>query len=179
MAIGKAAYYSAFKNLEECGYVKKSKIKDTQYNYYTVSEYGNLNPNKSEEVAIVVYNEDEIKLKVGNCFRKQIDFFTQTVIDEFTELLEKKITYHEIKSILEKSFLREKTLHFNEIKNLIESSTSNQNVKKEAIKLLKNKVFEKHQKTDVYTMTRRASENINRRKPVDIESLSYDSADGI
>jgi len=57
---------AAFKNLEECGYVKLTKLK--RGHYYTISEYGNLNTEANNDSTTEVQSSTE-----ENKFQKQID----------------------------------------------------------------------------------------------------------
>lgn len=52
---------AAFKNLEECGYVKRTKL--PRGFHYTISEFGNLNPTKTEIKETPVIKEVDVKLE--------------------------------------------------------------------------------------------------------------------
>lgn len=52
---------AAFKNLEECGYVKRTKL--PRGFHYTISEFGNLNPTKTEVEEIPKVKETDVQLE--------------------------------------------------------------------------------------------------------------------
>lgn len=52
IGFSKTTYYRAIDNLIDIGYIKKKKIKDSQYNYYIISEFGNLKSDDEVEVSI-------------------------------------------------------------------------------------------------------------------------------
>ena len=52
---------AAFKNLEECGYVKRTKL--ARGFHYTISEFGNLNPTKTEVEETPVIKEVNAQLE--------------------------------------------------------------------------------------------------------------------
>lgn len=52
---------AAFKNLEECGYVKRTKL--ARGFHYTISEFGNLNPTKTEVEETPKIKEEDTQLE--------------------------------------------------------------------------------------------------------------------
>lgn len=191
MRIAKKTLYRAIDNLETCGYLKKTKIKNTDYNYYTISEFGNLNSNEdvNDSEDIVEETSDtpkdrhtpdlELQTRVYAYLNQFYDFVDEDVADRYNTMANEGQDYYAIKSELDKILKKNKTQHFHEVKSSIMKSYASQEVKDKAIKLLKIEVFEKNLKADPKRMRNRASLDINKRKPLDPESLHADKMSGI
>lgn len=80
--VNEKTYQRAFEELIEVGYARVTKFKDTNFNNYIFSEYGNLNkveeikedkPTQPKEVdngiAMAMPTEDEVKLYIANSFK--------------------------------------------------------------------------------------------------------------
>ena len=65
---------AAFKNLEECGYVKRTKL--PRGFHYTISEFGNLNPTKVEEVTETITTK-EIDVQLEEKIQQQKDLLQE------------------------------------------------------------------------------------------------------
>lgn len=74
---------AAFKNLEECGYVKRTKL--PRGFHYTISEFGNLNPTKTEVEETTTTKEIDIKLEEK--IQKQKDLL-QEYLSKITTYIE-------------------------------------------------------------------------------------------
>lgn len=194
--ISKSTYYRAINNLIKHGYIRKKKIQKTQYNHYTVSEFGNLNskqedlPTESSESIKTTSEQPKVKnillqedfdLKMLNFLMKHVDFVTPEIENEYRSLEEEGRDFYQIKSALTKSIKRVKTNHFKEIKAFIEQTSAYLPKDKIiAIKLLKEDVFDKNIKqTDKFKLLKIASRINNRKKPLDRESLDADRRDGV
>lgn len=193
MGISKGAYYRALNNLIDNGYVKKSKIQNSDFNYYTISEYGTLksenvteSSTESHETLRVeskpkkVDSKEEITKKVYRYLTPYVEFINEEVKSLFYEMLDNDSDYYQIKSKLSKAILKVQKAHFKEVKTYImEKTFSSERNKKEAIIILKDEIFKKNKKTEPYRMLNLGSQKINRRRKLDPESLEADRASGI
>lgn len=194
--ISKSTYYRAINNLIKHGYIRKKKILKTKYNYYTVSEFGNLNskqedlPNDSSESVKTTsekpkeknkLSNEEFQTKVLSFLGRYTDFITPEIEDEFDLMLSNNCDFYQLKTALTKSIKRVKTNHFKEIKAFIEQTSAYLPKDKIiAIKLLKEDVFDKNiRQTDKFKLLKIASRINNRKKPLDRESLDADRRDGV
>ncbi|MFD2916836.1 hypothetical protein [Psychroserpens luteus] len=190
MGIAKGVLYNAMDSLIENGYLKKTKIQDTHYNYYTISEFGNLNTKAgtSEESTNSKIDEPEpnkegidleVQKKVFDYLNPYFDFINEDVVEEYQTLAKNGLDYFKIKSALDKILTKNQVQHFNEIKSELLECSASQKVKDEAIKLLKMEIFQKLKKVETNRMRSIASQNINKRRVLDPESLQADKMDGI
>lgn len=196
MVIEDTAYDNAIENLIECGYLRKKKIGKSHYNHYTISEYGNLNID-NETIDELLPEQDEtpegsnVKAPVSKINSGQLDklgiylmsvksFATDEITLNFTKMLNEDLDYYQFKSKLEKMISKEQKLYFKDISKQVEVAPSlDSKAKKEALKILKTEIFDKNNTVLFETVSRRATQNINSRKPIDPESLAADRADGI
>lgn len=193
MNIGKSTYYRALNNLIENGYVRKQKIKNSNKNYYVISEYGNLNStnqtDKSSGPLEMTLKEtkdkkpaskEHMEKRIFTYLMPFVEFITPELTEEYHKMVEDGLDYYQIKSALNKGIVKAKKMHFKEVKNhIIDRTFSSNNNKAEAIKILKDEIFNKNKMSDPYRMLNIGSQNINRRKPLDEESLAADRASGI
>ncbi|MFD1294673.1 hypothetical protein ACFQ5N_12585 [Lutibacter holmesii] len=198
MGIGAKAYRASIKLLVECGYIRKSKIGNSNKNFYTISEYGNLNKKeiitneaqsgeptsqqKAETVDIPStpkLSREELLMKLAKFIMPLQDFFTPDIAETYTELIKGDFDVYDVKSELVKMIDKEKKSFLKKVVTEIENCSSNRDTKVEAIKLVKSEVFDNNKMLDCERARKRANENINRRKPLDPESLAADRADGI
>jgi hypothetical protein len=61
LGITKKTYFKAIKNLEECGYIRKTKVINRNLYHYTISEFGNLKTTEPGIVKIETTNTKEVK----------------------------------------------------------------------------------------------------------------------
>jgi len=191
MGISKDTLYRAMKNLIEHGYLKKTKIKNTNYNYYTISEYGNLNSSDDAEVSedsvtassgdtkSNVSTDSDLQSKVFDYLNPYYEFITPEVASKYHAMAGEGEDYYTIKSTLDKLIKKNQVQHFNEVKSKLLESLASKKVKGEGVKILKKEVFEKIKMTSSDRIRKLAGININRRKPLDEESLWADKMDGI
>lgn len=198
MGISKTAYYDAMEILIDNGYIRKTKIKQTNKNFYLISEYGNLNNKEpsneeqlQEEEETLICNIDELgkassiqitseqKNQLQNIMMSNSEFKGVEMAKTYTKMVNEGFNYHEIKSHIEGFIKKEKRTHFNAIKELIKTITWNSRLQIEALKVLKQEVFNNNKKINYGTVKRKASTTINSRKPLDPESLEADRCDGI
>lgn len=148
---------SAFENMEDCGYLRRKELK--RGHYYTVSEYGNLNKDKSttpSEPTSGTTNDDrylEYETKLNDYIEKQGDYMQITHIKEkVMDILRKylvdgKLTsYHDPKNDIEKLITKEKQTIYKEcmeITNKIDKHTSKKAIT-EYSNWLKDLIFEKN-----------------------------------
>jgi len=197
MGVGPKAYRAALRKLVESGYVRKTPIKNTANFHYTISEYGNLKDkditteepvdesNLQPEVETVdipstpKLSREELLMKLAKFIIPLQDFLTPDIAETYTELTKGDFDVYEVKSKLIKLIEKEKLSYFNSIANEVKNSSSNIDVKVEALRLLKKEVFDNNDNkiTSVRVRTR-ASANINRKKSIDPETLAADRPSG-
>jgi hypothetical protein len=196
MDVGAKGYRSALAKLVASGYIRTKKIGNSNLNYYTISEYGNLNntdiTNEEQVEELIIQPEIEttvvptlVELTKDECDNLGVymsiykNFLTDDIVSKFSTMIHNDMDFYLIKSEIDKLINKEKKSFFNKIANEIKVSSSNQDTKNEAIKLLKIEVFDKNTQLDCNRARTRANEIINRRRPQDQESLAADRADGI
>lgn len=192
MGITKPTLYRAMDKLIEYGYLKTTKIKNTHYNFYTISEYGNLNSNNDDEAiedstieASKTLEENQkpndldLQSKVYSYLNPYCDFITPEAAAKYHTMADGGQDYHSIKSALDKILKKNQVEHFNEVKTTLLESYAGQKVKDEAIKVLKVEIFETLKRTDVNRIRKLAGININKRRKLDPESLQADKMDGM
>lgn len=179
MNIAKSVYYNAINNLIENGYLRKSKIKNTQYNYYTVSEYGNLNSNEFSEEKEKDEEPSDLEKKLQEFLLPYIKFISKDVIALYHILIGKNEDFYSIKSALDKAITKEKKKYFKQEEEAIMNSSYNPKTKVLAVKLLKEEIFDKNNTVEPHRMNQRACAIISRRRPLDRESLLADKYDGV
>jgi len=192
MNISKTVLYRAMDNLIEHGYLKKTKIKNTSYNFYTISEFGNLKSNNDAEASEDSTKNDSestseeqqpidlgLQAKVYSYLNPYCDFITPEVATKYHTMAGDGRDYYTIKSTLDKLIKKNQVLHFNQVKAQLLESYASQKVKDESIKVLKVEVFEKNKKADPDRMRKLAGIANNKRRKLDPESLKADKMDGI
>lgn len=181
MNIAKSAYYNAINSLIKNGYLRKSKIKNTQYNYYTVSEYGNLSSNESSEEIEKEKSKksNDLEEKLQEFLLPYIKFLSKDVVTLYHTLMGENKDFYSIKSALDKAITKEKKKYFKQEEGAIMNSSYNPKTKVLAVKLLKEEIFEKNNKVEPHKMNQRACAIISRRRPLDRESLLADKYDGV
>lgn len=182
MGITKKTLYRAMDNLKENGYLKSTKIKNTKYNYYTISEFGNLNSKEETEQetepAKKLNTNVEDYSKETDFIYKNLEFICSELTKTIVEVMEDK--QYQLLPDCVKIIQDRKKKHYNDIKGFIENVHRSEEVKKLAIKILKERIFEKNQHIDSYYRTiHAATTQINRKKPLDRESLWADKMDGV
>lgn len=183
MNISKTAYYRALKNLIENGYMRKEPIANTIFNYYIISEFGNLNCKTQMPEAFdnLELNEKEIEDKVLNFLRPYHNFFkvNDELLKPYFKMINKGHDYHQIESALI-NFI-EKFLNnlFNAASNIIKKNSFDENLIDEALDILKDEVYNKKIISNYNNIIQKAQQNIKDNRSVDQELVEVDGLNAV
>ena len=163
MGISKSVLYNALNNLKEVGYLKSTKIGDTHYNFYTISQFANLN-NKDEHLI-----EDESSIhQTTKAQNKKVDYLDSEQFNEdwkrLTEYLAERENYvnHELlkeiiptvqtredvfklRDIQDKEIKKEKRKYYKMAEDLVNGWSTRKELKEKTLKEVRRLITDEHQ----------------------------------
>lgn len=143
----------SFRNLIDCGYVKKSKV-HAQYFHYTISEYGNLNKSDSKTVEpqkAPIQDEpsktvDEYRQMINEFVSKKIGFIEDEWIRGINHKINSKDDYHTELSKLTKLVKQAKTEHYKALEVHVNGGYANKDLKPKILKEVRRLITDEHKK---------------------------------
>lgn len=179
LGISETAYDNAINNLIKYNYLGKTKIDNTHYNYYTISEYGNLKTDTPETSnQLEQYDKSSTYLNELVFINNNKAFLTSEVEKNLMKIIKDK-QFERLPGFVNimKSL---KKIHYNDIKDALDKMTMKNRVRNVANKILKERIFEQNKyisnPTTIFSIAVRKTNKSNR---LDYESLLADRADGI
>ncbi|MEM1002359.1 MAG: hypothetical protein AAGH46_06905, partial [Bacteroidota bacterium] len=191
MGISKTVLYKAISNLKEVGYLKSTKIGNTHYNFYTISEYGKLNkktdkcnaqePNLTEASKAIKdttymdsnqFHEDWKTLE--KYLQQRSSYLNIDLLNEMVPKVKTRDDVFNLRQTMDKEIKKNKAAYYKRVEEYVNGGSGAQELKEKILKEVRRLITNEHkmpEEDDIGKIRYRINLNKRRNK---VKRYGYD-----